>query len=260
VMARGCASRLLVLSATGNLRALLSGLVFAVVAQASLHGFLSPLRNWIAGGMTSNAIGGNDLLERFGASTGAAIAFSAIWLGAGLWFAWRQRTRMAIALASILTGLMVPAAWWYTAQLSAIAFDPVNMTSLTFTGPSAKTLMFFLEASELDFDVGLVPGVFLGSFTAAWLSGELKIQGWQDGYSMRRYILGAALMGFGGMLAGGCAVGAGVTGGSVFALTAWVTLGAMWLSAGITDRLLDYHRETALPADRPEAAPAMLGT
>lgn len=260
VMARGCASRLLVLSATGNLRALLSGLVFAVVAQASLHGFLSPLRNWIAGGMTSNAIGGNDLLERFGASTGAAIAFSAIWLGAGLWFAWRQRTRMAIALASILTGLMVPAAWWYTAQLSAIAFDPVNMTSLTFTGPSAKTLMFFLEASELDFDVGLVPGVFLGSFTAAWLSGELKIQGWQDGYSMRRYILGAALMGFGGMLAGGCAVGAGVTGGSVFALTAWVTLGAMWLSAGITDRVLDYHRETALPADRPEAAPAMLGT
>ncbi|WP_396271059.1 YeeE/YedE thiosulfate transporter family protein [Ideonella sp.] len=29
---------------------------------------------------------------------------------------------------------------------------------------------------------------------------------------MRRYIAGAMLMGFGGMLAGGCAVGAGVPG------------------------------------------------
>ena len=35
VLTRGCASRLLVLSANGNLRALLSGLVFAVSAQAA---------------------------------------------------------------------------------------------------------------------------------------------------------------------------------------------------------------------------------
>jgi uncharacterized membrane protein YedE/YeeE len=53
VLARGCSSRLLVLSATGNLRALLSGLVFAVVAQASLHGFLSPLREALATPLTT---------------------------------------------------------------------------------------------------------------------------------------------------------------------------------------------------------------
>ena len=243
VLARGCASRLLVLSATGNLRALLSGLVFAVVAQASLHGFLSPLRNAIAGTVTSNAVGGNDILEFTGISTAGAIVFSLIWLSAGLWFAWRNRTSILIAITAVATGLMIPLAWWYTAQLSSIAFEPVNMTSLTFTGPSAKTLMHFLEATELDFDVGLVPGVFLGSFLAAAVSGELKLQGWNGGHSMRRYIAGAAMMGFGGMLAGGCAVGAGVTGGSVFALTAWVTLGAMWLAAGLTDRMFDYGVE-----------------
>jgi uncharacterized membrane protein YedE/YeeE len=44
IMTRGCASRLLVLSANGNLRALLAGLIFAVTAQASLSGELSPLR------------------------------------------------------------------------------------------------------------------------------------------------------------------------------------------------------------------------
>ncbi|MGZ8368814.1 MAG: YeeE/YedE thiosulfate transporter family protein [Rhodoplanes sp.] len=60
--------------------------------------------------------------------------------------------------------------------------------------------------------------------------------------SMRRYIVGAVLMGFGGKLAGGCAVGAGVSGGAIFAFTAWaawVTLACIWVAAGVTDLLLD---------------------
>lgn len=56
---------------------------------------------------------------------------------------------------------------------------------------------------------------------------------------MRRYLLGAVLMGFGAMLAGGCAVGAGVTGASIFALTVWLVLGGMWLGAGLTDLFVD---------------------
>ena len=43
ILARGCSSRLLVLAAQGNLRALLSGLVFAVTAQSALSGLLSGL-------------------------------------------------------------------------------------------------------------------------------------------------------------------------------------------------------------------------
>ena len=41
------------------------------------------------------------------------------------------------------------------------------------------------------------------------------------------------------LLAGGCAVGAGMTGGAIFALTAWITLVGMWLGAGLTDRMMD---------------------
>ncbi|MDH5748540.1 MAG: YeeE/YedE family protein, partial [Rhodospirillales bacterium] len=49
VLARGCAARILVLSATGNLRALVTGLILTIVAQASLRGGLSPARDWLAG-------------------------------------------------------------------------------------------------------------------------------------------------------------------------------------------------------------------
>ncbi len=56
---------------------------------------------------------------------------------------------------------------------------------------------------------------------------------------MRRSMTGAVMMGFGGMLAGGCAIGAGVTGGSIFVATAWLALLCMWIGAMITDYLVD---------------------
>ena len=106
--------------------------------------------------------------------------------------------------------------------------------------------------NSLDFDIGLVPGVVLGSFLAALWGKELKLEGFKDGSSMRRYIFGAIFMGFGGMLAGGCAVGAGVSGASVFALTAWISLIGMWAGAGLTDRLVDHKpSQSEAPAFQP---------
>ena len=48
ISARGCASRLLVLSATGNLRAIITGLVLTLVAQSALRGALAPAREKLA--------------------------------------------------------------------------------------------------------------------------------------------------------------------------------------------------------------------
>lgn len=61
---------------------------------------------------------------------------------------------------------------------------------------------------------------------------------------MRRYMLGGALMGMGAMLAGGCAIGAGVTGSSILSGTAWLTLFFFFVGAGITDRLIDYRPQS----------------
>ena len=67
IMTRGCASRLLVLSANGNLRALLSGLVFAVTAQAALAGALAPLRTEISSWWTVDGGAARSPLARVGA-------------------------------------------------------------------------------------------------------------------------------------------------------------------------------------------------
>jgi uncharacterized protein len=138
-------------------------------------------------------------------------------------------------------GLAVAGAWWLTFAISQVAFDPHPVQAISFTGPSADVLtrVLFTIDKPPSFDLGLIPGVFLGSFLAAWLFGELKLEGFEGGASMRRYLLGAVLMGFGGMLAGGCAVGAGLSGAAIFTITSWVTLCSMWAAAALTDRLVD---------------------
>jgi len=175
-------------------------------------------------------------------------------LGAGLavlalWLARRNRISFSTLFFGAGVGFAVAVGWVLTFGLAQISFDPVQVQSLTFTGPSANTLMFFLERPAfLSFDIGLVPGVFLGSFLAAWIGRDLQLQGFESEVNMRKAMIGAALMGFGGMLAGGCSIGAGVTGGSIFVATMWVALVAMWVGGVATDYLVDQSRGTAKAA------------
>lgn len=241
ILARGCASRLLVLSATGNLRALVSGLILTIMAQASLRGVLSPLRESLAAIWTVEGGAGRNVLALFGAGPRTGLMLGLAWLVVGLWLARRNRVGGLVTLSAVGVGLTIAAGWVLTYLLSQMTFEGGKVTSVSFTGPSADTLMGLINSRSvpLGFDVGLVPGVFIGSALAALLAREFKLQGFEGGHSMLRYIAGAGLMGFGGMLAGGCAVGAGVTGSSIFAVTGWLALAAMWLAAAITDHLVD---------------------
>lgn len=250
IMTRGCASRLLVLAANGNLRALLSGLIFAVTAQASLAGALAPLRNTISQWWTVEGGASRDLLAVTGVGPWGGLVFGGVWLAAALWYSIRSGWGLWKWVGGMGAGLMIAAGWWFTSSIASSSFQIVPVNSLTFSGPSAEWLMRIVATplAPVGFDFGLLPGVFAGSFLGAWLGGDLKLEGFKDGYSMRRYIVGAVLMGFGAMLAGGCAVGAGLSGGAVFAVTAWLALVGMWTGAGLTDRWLDWRPATAARA------------
>ncbi len=255
VLARGCASRLLVLSGTGNLRALVAGLILTIVAQAALRGGLAPARDGLAGLWTVEGGAAPALLAAAGLGPGAGIAAGAAVLALALLLTLRNGVGLTRAVAALGVGLAVAAGWVFTYAMTQVSFEPLIPGSVSFTGPSADTLMGLVNERNmpLGFNVGLVPGVFVGAALMALLTREWRLQGFEGPPSgMLRYFAGAALMGFGAMLAGGCAVGAGVTGGAIFALTAWVALAAMWVGAVLTVLLTD--RAGAAPGGVGQAA------
>lgn len=240
VLARGCASRLLVLSATGNLRALVTGLVVTLVAQAAYTGVLAPAREqvsglWLVGGGSARDLG---LALGLGPTQVAVLAGAG--LVAALVLARRRGVRPGKAVAAVLVGAAVTLGWALTYAISATSFEIVPISSVTFTGPSTDTLMALVteRSVALSFGIGLVPGVFVGSGVSALLAREWRLERFGPDTPMERYLVGATLMGFGAMLAGGCAVGAGVSGGAILSLTAWTAVFFMWVGAVLTTRLM----------------------
>lgn len=245
VLAGGCASRLLVLSATGNMRTLVAGLVVTIVAQASLRGGLSPLRetisSWWLVGADSRSFAG--LMPHYG-----GVVLGIFCLVLALWLSRRHSVNLWWRFAAFVTGASVALGWFLNSWHAAHSFDIVAVKSISFTGPSADTLMGLINQPELplSFDIGLVPGVFLGSLVAAVATREFKWQQFTSESGTMRFLIGAGLMGFGSMLAGGCAVGAGVSGGVMLVITAWVALFCMWIGAGLTDYLVDQKRQSVV--------------
>lgn len=236
ILARGCASRLLVLSATGNLRAIVTGLVLTLTAQASLRGVFAPLRENLAGFWTVSGGSARDLMQILGLSPALVGAAALIGLVGAVWLGIARGIPVSRLIATVIVGLAIGLGWLVTFRIAQSSFEVVQISSITFTGPSADTLMGLVNERRLPlaFGSGLVPGVFLGAGGMAVLAGEARIQRFEANTPMERYLAGGVLMGFGSMLAGGCAVGAGMSGGSIFALTAWVALFCMWLGAMAT--------------------------
>jgi uncharacterized membrane protein YedE/YeeE len=241
VLARGCASRLLVLSATGNLRAIITGLVLTIVAQASLTGVLAQTRANLSGLWSVQGGMARDVLALIGLNATSATFIAAICLIASLVFAVRSQVGKTKTIAAGIVGLAVAGGWIGTYQIAQASFDVVAISSVTFTGPSTDTLMALVTSPQiaLDFGVGLVPGVAIGAAIMAIFTGGFHIQRFGQDTPMERYLIGACLMGFGSMLAGGCAVGAGMSGGAIFSLTAWIAIACMWVGAITTHRILN---------------------
>ena len=234
VFARGCASRLTVLTGTGNMRALVAILTFAVVAHATLKGALAPARVWISSFTTD--------LGDF-VSLSAFPGGSMVWLGAfavaliGAVVALKPRTRNLIF--GSLIGLLVPAGWFLTGSLLFDEFDPITMESLAFTSSSSESLFWTIAGTAIEpgFGVGFLFAVIVGSMATSLIFGEFSWQGFTSETPVSNYLIGGSLMGVGGVLAGGCTVGAGLTGVSTLSVAALLALVSIVIGAIATNAL-----------------------
>lgn len=234
VLSGGCVSRLTVLAGAGNLRSALVLVVFAVVAYATMKGVLAPLRTTL-GDWTVDP-GGRVALT---ALPGGAVWAWGLALAAAVLAVRSGAARRHLAMGAAI-GLLVPLGWIGTGFVLLDDFDPVPLQSLGFTGPTADTLFWTMAATAISagFGTGLAAGVIAGSAVAAVSAGEFHWSSLEGPRQTGRYMAGAALMGTGGVLAGGCTVGAGLSGVSTVSIAAILALTAMVVSARITGKVL----------------------
>ncbi len=249
ILTRGCISRLTVLTGTGNLRAALVLVVFAVVAHATLKGVLAPVRTGL----------GSVTLDVAPALPGAGLVWAVIIALAAVAFALRSGNRAGtLALAGVL-GALVPLAWVGTGFVLFDEFEPIAMESLSFTAPATETLFYAVASTAVSpsFGLGLVGGVVLGALAAALIRGQFAWQSFESPRQTGRYMAGAALMGVGGVLAGGCTVGAGVSGIPTLSVAAILAIASIGLGGWITRAALNAATaEVDGSATTPTALPA----
>jgi uncharacterized membrane protein YedE/YeeE len=242
VLTRGCASRLTVLSATGNLRAVFVLLVFAITAHATLKGVLAPVRTTL--GAVTVPLG--DTLS-LASLPGGAVLWSLVIALAALAFAARSGNRATTLIMAALLGALVPAGWIGTGFVLYDDFDPVALQSLSFTAPFADTLFWSIASTSIpaNFGVGLIGGVLVGALVSSLLFGSFQWQSFHAPAETGRYAGGAVLMGVGGVLAGGCTVGAGLAGVPTLSIAALVAILSIAGGALLTNAALKPSRQNA---------------
>lgn len=245
VIACGCSSRSLVNFACGDLRALIALLFMGVFGYATMRGLLAYPRLWLeqAATLDTTRIGlaGQGLPEVLAGteSAGAAATLGASLLVAAplLWFALADaafRRERALLSGSLIIGLTVAAGWLVTGVLGADDFEPAPLVSLRFVAPVGETLQYLMvfTGSRADFGIATVAGVIAGAGLMALARGEFAWRAFEDLHDLRRYTLGGALMGVGGVLSLGCTVGQGLSGVSTLSLGSFVALAGI-ITGGI---------------------------
>ncbi len=250
VLASGCGSKTLVRIGGGNLKSVVVFLVMGVAAFATLKGITAVVRvatvDRVALDFSGNAALSNWLGSGLGLSPAGAGLVLALVLGLGL-IVWalvgRDFVRLDNLLAGFGIGTVVVAMWWVSGHLGYVAEHPDTLQeaflatnsgraeALSFVSPVAYTLdwlMFFSDKAKL-LTIGIVSvvGVVAGSALYAIATGGFRWEGFRDAEDTANHLLGAALMGVGGVCAMGCTVGQGLSGIATLSMTSIVAVAAI---------------------------------
>ena len=236
VLASGCGNKSLVRLGAGNLKSLVVVLVMGVTALVTLRGVLAVARVNLLDSVVIHLPAGQDLPSLLAAPLGLPVSTLAGVLGGTLglalvgWVLARAEGRSAdVLLGGAGIGLLVVGLWWVSARLGHVAEHPVTLEAVylatnsqraeSFSFVALDWLMMFSDSSKrLSIGIVAAAGVVLGSTGMALASGTFRWEGFGGVDDTANHVLGAGLMGAGGVTAMGCTVGQGITGLSTLAL------------------------------------------
>ena len=253
-IASGCGQRTLIRLGGGNLKSFVVFLVLGLSAYSTLRGLLALLRLEIndattvdlsASGLTSQSM--PEILGQLtGLSPSIALTICLVVFGGGAAvFALKDRqvwTNFDNLLAAVGIGGLIAAAWYTTGVLGFDDFDPIALEAASFIAPVGNSISYFMTytGSTINFGIALVLGLVLGSFLYSILAGTFRIESFTDKQDLINHVVGAMMMGFGGVLSLGCTIGQGISGMSTLALGSLFTLIFIILGSAFTLKVQYY--------------------
>ena len=118
---------------------------------------------------------------------------------------------------------------------------------MSFVGPTAyslELLMLWTDKSlHLSFGIASAIGMVLGALVHALAARKFRWEGFASMADLRNQLLGAVLMGFGGVTALGCTVGQGLSGLSTLAMGSFIAVAGIVLGSVVTLRVMLWQAE-----------------
>jgi hypothetical protein len=250
-LAGGCANKNLVRLGGGSVRALVVLVFVGIASYMTLKGLfgqwrarlLDPVhvalgeRGWSDQGL------GTALTKLAGvAPETALVGVAAVLVAALLGFCFKDarfRANAAQVGGAVVLGLLVVAGWFVTGHLGYgenpetlenvyFATNTRTLESLSFVAPLAYTLellMLWTDASlHPSFGIASALGVVVGSAVYSVAAGKFRWEGFASIADLRNQLVGAVLMGFGGVTALGCTIGQGLSGLSTLAIGSFIAV------------------------------------
>jgi hypothetical protein len=107
-----------------------------------------------------------------------------------------------------------------------------------------ELLMLWTDKSlHVTFGIASAVGVVLGSAAYAVASKHFRWEGFASLTDLRNQLIGAVLMGFGGVTALGCTIGQGLTGVSTLAIGSFIALAGIVAGSVATLRFMLWNEE-----------------
>ncbi len=250
VLASGCGSKTLVRVGSGNLKSLVVLLVMGLAGFATMKGITAVLRvSTVDQAAVDFAVTAN-LPHLMAQALGLTPALLTLLLGLGLGvilMIWALRGEQFLNGDNLLAGLgvggIIVAMWWVSGSLGYVAEHPQTLDevflatnsgraeALSFVAPVSYALdwlMFYSDKSKvLTLGIVSVFGVMAGSALMALWTRSFRWEGFGGTEDVANHLMGAVLMGVGGVTAMGCTIGQGLTGLSTLGLNSLVAFVAI---------------------------------
>lgn len=266
----GCANKNLVRVGGGSLRSVVVLVFLAIASYMTLKGLFGQWRASLLDPVSLNLADfgwkdqslGTAVSRLTGLSPATAqLATMAVLVLGLLLFVFKDKrfraNRMQI-FGAVAIGALVVAGWYVsghlgfgenpeTLEVGYFATNSRTLESMSFVGPMAyglELLMLWTDKSlHLTFGIASVLGVVLGSAAYALYARSFRWEGFASLSDLRSQLLGAVLMGFGGVTALGCTVGQGITGLSTLAVGSFIAVGAIVAGSVATLKFLLWREE-----------------